>query len=366
VEQSSRTSPLRQLALQEQHEALGARFADFAGWNMPLQYEGITAEHLAVREQVGVFDVSHLGRAWMNGPAAGAALRSITTFDVTALPVGKAHYSLYCNDFGGIDDDVFIYHLPNERWLIVHNAACAEADFARVLSVDAEACEVTAETVMLAVQGPGAMALLENVLGPSLVGLEPRSCIETTWQGAQVLFARTGYTGEDGGECIIGAEHAAKLWEALLGGGAAPVGLGARDTLRLEAALPLHGNDIDATTNPFEAGLGFAVSLGDTAQFVGREALADLKEHPSGRRLAHLVAKGRGVPRAGQNISTPDGEPVGVLTSGGHSPSRRIGIGMAYLPAELAEPGVDLQVDVRGRVLQVEVVRRPFYRKPRQ
>ena len=359
---------LRQLALRERHETLGSRFSPFAGWEMPLQYRGIIAEHRAVRDSVGVFDVSHLGRTWVEGPHAAPLLRSVTTYDVTALPVGKAHYSLYCNENGGIEDDVFIYHLPGDRWLVVHNASNAEQDFERLRAVAGrDASEITQETVMLAVQGPDAIALLGSVLGDGLAALEPRECGELHWRNTSVLFARTGYTGEDGGECIVGADHAAALWDALIEGGATPAGLGARDTLRMEAALPLYGNDIDETTNPYEAGLGFAVSLDDGVPFTGRESLAEAKARSRTRRLAHLAARDRGVLRAGYAVSAPDGgEPVARLTSGAFSPSLRLGIGMAYLPIRLANAGVMLEVDVRGRALPVEVVRRPFYRKPRQ
>ena len=357
---------LRKLALRERHEAAGARFAPFAGWEMPLQYEGTVREHEAVRERVGLFDVSHLGRAWLQGPGAAALLRSVTTFDVTTLEAGKAHYSLYCNEAGGIDDDVFVYHLPGERWLIVHNAANAAADFERLRSVAGDAAEVTGDTVMLAVQGPDAIGLLDKVLAGDIADLAPRDCVELDWHGVPVLFARTGYTGEDGGECIVDAGAAGALWDALTGGGATPAGLGARDTLRLEAALPLYGNDIDATTQPYEAGVGFAVSLDDGAPFTGREALVEAKARPRTRRLAHVAARGRGVPRAGHAVRAPGGETVAHLTSGGFSPTLGLGIGMAYLPAELASPGVALEVDVRGRALPVEVVRRPFYRKARK
>ncbi len=358
---------LTPLALRERHEALGARFAPFAGWEMPLQYEGIVAEHHAVRGRAGVFDVSHLARAWVEGPEAAGLLRSVTTFDVTSLPVGKAHYSLYCTGEGGIADDIFIYHLPGDRWLVIHNAANADADFERLRAVaGGAASEVTPETVMLAVQGPEAVALLTGVLGAGFAGLEQRDCAELDWRGTPVLVARTGYTGEDGGECIVGADHAAALWDAFIEGGATPAGLGARDTLRLEAALPLHGNDIDASTQPYEAGLGFAVTLDDGAPFTGREALAEAKAQPRTRRLAHVVAKERGVLRTHYAVREPGvEEPVSHLTSGAFSPSLRLGIGMAYLPVRLAKPGVALEVDVRGRALPVEVVRRPFYRKPK-
>ncbi len=362
-----------QLVLRDRHLGLGARFAPFAGWEMPLQYRGIVAEHQAVRERAGVFDVSHLARVLVDHPQAAERLRSVTTFDLTALPAGKAHYSLYCNDAGGIEDDVFIYRLSDSRWLVIHNAANAGQDFERLRAVVGDAAQdITHETVMLAVQGPQAPALLGSVLGDGFLGLQPRDCAELDWRGASVLVARTGYTGEDGGECIAPLSHASALWDAVIAAGATPAGLGARDSLRLEAALPLHGNDIDPTTNPFEAGLGFAVSLDDGAPFIGRDALAAAKSQPLSRRLAHLAARGRGVPRRGYEIREPGGSGAGkavgavaALTSGGHSPSLRIGIGMAYLPADLARRGTMLEVDLRGRPLPVEVVRRPFYRKPK-
>ncbi len=355
---------LRRLALHERHVAAGAKFAPFAGWEMPLQYQGIVAEHEAVRAGAGIFDVSHLGRAWIRGAEAGARLRSATTFDVTALDAGRAHYSLYCNEQGGIDDDIFVYRVEANRWLVAHNAANAEADFARLAGAAGElAEEATGETVMLAVQGPRAPEVLGGLFGARYEAMCPHDCAEIEWQGATVLVARTGYTGEDGGECIVPAEHAEALWDACLARGATPAGLGARDTLRLEAALPLHGNDIDATTNPFEAGLGFAVTLDDDAPFIGRDALARLADAKPPRKLACLRATERGaVFRHGFPVLDERGQQASVLASGAYSPSLRVAIGMAYLPATSASPGTRLAVDIRGRAVAAEVVRRPFYR----
>lgn len=378
---------LRQLALRDRHQALGARFVPFAGWEMPLQYSGIVAEHQAVRSGVGVFDVSHLGRVWLRGPGAAARLRSVTTFDVSAIAPGNAHYSLYCEPDGGIADDVFVYRLSDERWLIIHNAANAAADFARLdaasTGADVEIEDVSDETVLLAVQGPRAAALLVDVLGDAYAELAPRQCVELPWRGATVLVARTGYTGEEGAECIASGDVAGALWDALTAGGALPAGLGARDTLRLEAALPLHGQDIDETTNPYEAGLGFAVMLEDGADFIGRSALLKLHESRPARRLAHLRATERGVLRHGYAVHSAedasveshgaeihsakglDSPPLTRLTSGAFSPTLRTGIGMAYLPTQFLPSGTRLVVDVRGRAVRAEVVRRPFYRRPR-
>ena len=359
---------LLRLALAERHAAAGARFAPFAGWDMPLQYEGIVAEHETVRAAVGVFDVSHLGRAWVVGSEAGRAIRSVTTFDVTTIPVGSSHYSLYCNGGGGIEDDIFVYRVEADRWLVAHNAANAEPDYARLAAAcGAMSTEVTHETVMLAVQGPTAPALLTSLFGDAYASLEPRGCVEVDWRGTPVLVARTGYTGEDGGECIIAAEYAAALWDVLLATGAKPIGLGARDPLRLEAALPLHGHDLDPTTEPYSAGLGFAVTLEDGASFPGRLPMLHFAADPPPMRLACIKASGRGgVFRAGMPVldpTAPEGSaPIGHLASGAFSPSLHTSISMAYLPSALTKPGTPLAVDVRGRAEPAEVVRRPFVR----
>jgi len=362
------TNPaLRRLALHDRHERADARFAPFAGWEMPLQYEGIVVEHQAVRESAGIFDVSHLARAWTWGLDAGSHLRSVSTYNVLRMAAGTAHYSLYCNEAGGIDDDIFIYRVSEDRWLVVHNAANAEADYRRFAAAapPGGAEEVTAATVMLAVQGPAARVALRSVLGPGFAGLDEHHCCEIDWRGGTVLVARTGYTGEDGAECIADSERGGALWDAFLAEGVKPAGLGARDTLRLEAALPLHGRDIDATTNPFEAGLGWAVSLGDGEPFTGRDALARLKAEPPSRRLACLQTPARAVLRAGYTVVDParGGEAVATLTSGAFSPTLRKGIGMAYLPVGLAAAGTQLAIDIRGQAVAVQVVPRPFYQR---
>lgn len=360
-------APLLRLPLHDRHVALGARLAPFAGWEMPLQYESVLDEHHAVRERAGVFDVSHMGRVVLDGPDVGERLRSVTTFDVRRLEPGEAHYSLYCTPAGGIADDIFVYRLAPERWFVVQNAANAAAGFARLRAALPEARDVTAATVMLAVQGPQAMALLADVLsaGEALEAVGARHCLEWSWRGVEVLLARTGYTGEDGMECILPADAGGALWDALVAVGVRPAGLAARDTLRLEAALPLHGHDIDETTNPFEAGLGFAVTLDDDATFTGRGALEALHATPPPRKLACIRLLERGVPRAEMDVLGPGGDTIAALTSGTFSPTLRAGIGMAYLPTALATTGTTLQVRVRDRALPAEVVRRPFYRRVR-
>jgi len=359
------THALRRLVLHDRHVAAGARFVPFAGWEMPLQYGGILQEHAAVRERAGVFDVSHLGRVRLRA-ADASALRALTTYDVTGLPPGAAHYSLYCTPEGGIADDVFIYRLATDDWLIVHNAANAIAGFERVRTAfGADAREITDETVMLALQGPTALGHLHAVLGAEVTRLAPQTVQAFPFAHGTLLVARTGYTGEDGVECTTDAATAGLLWDALLARGVTPAGLGARDTLRLEAALPLHGHDLDAGTHPFEAGLGWAVTLDDGRPFIGRAALVDVKSRPLTRRLAHLRSDVRAVLRAGYEVRSVDGAAcLATLSSGAFSPTLRVGIGMAYLPVAFARPGARLVVDLRGAPVPVEVVRRPFYRRP--
>jgi aminomethyltransferase len=362
---------LRRLALDTLHREAGARFAPFAGWEMPLQYEGIVAEHTSVRTDAGVFDVSHMGRATVEGPAAAERIRSTTSYDVTRLAPGRGHYALYCTEQGGIADDLFAYRVEAERWLLVHNAANAATDFARLRAAvegpGASTREITADTVMLAVQGPRAMERLAGLLGGAVRELRPRRCVEVDWRGGTVLLARTGYTGEDGAECVTDVERGAVLWEALLAAGVTPCGLGARDTLRLEAALALHGHDIDAITHPFEAGLGWVVTMDDGAPFEGRVALTRLAAEPPSRMLSCLRLEERGVLRTGQAVldpARPGAPPIASLTSGAHGPTLGAGIGMAYLPPALAAPDTPLAIDIRGRALPARVVARPFYRRP--
>jgi aminomethyltransferase len=357
---------LRALPLAEAHRALGARFAPFAGWEMPVQYAGIVEEHHAVRERAGVFDVSHMGRLYVTGAEAGRALRRSLTYKVDQLSEGEAHYALLCDDSGGILDDVFVYRLGPERYLVVNNAANVATGVARVASfahgLDAQLDDRQAATVMLALQGPEARALFARVASDGAGALPLRRCVEIDYEGAPLFVSRTGYTGEDGFELVAPVEAGRLLLERLVGAGVQPCGLGARDTLRLEAALPLYGNDIDTTTDPFEAGLGFAVSLDDGEAFAGREALAAAKERGPARRLACLRATARGVMRA-HYVILHGGEQVAIVTSGGFSPTLDTSIGMAYLPAALAHEGTELQVDVRGKPLPAVVVARPFYRR---
>jgi aminomethyltransferase len=361
----------------------------FAGWEMPVQYTGIIDEHNAVRTAAGMFDVSHMGRFEVTGTQAAGLLRRVCTYDMTRLSPGQGHYAAVCNPEGGIMDDVYVYCLPSipspspavrerggpkgrgegPRYLLVANASNAEKvhDWLRrhAGAFTADLADRHTSTCMIAVQGPQALERLADVLDPAFVrSLRPRACAETEWRGATVFASRTGYTGEDGLELVAPAEVGPPLWRALLDAGVRPCGLGARDTLRLEAALLLYGNDMDETVNPFEVGLDWAVTLDDKADFIGREALLRLSESPPRRTLACLKAEERGVIRPGCAILR-SARQVGNVTSGSHSPTLGGSIAMGFLPPEAAAEGTQLTVDVRGRPLKARVVPRPFYRRPR-
>jgi len=339
----------------------------FAGWEMPLQFAGIVEEHHAVRRRAGLFDISHMGRLTVEGPDAAAFLRSLCTYDVTRIGVGEGHYALVCRDDGGILDDVYVFRPATGRFLVVVNAANAQriGEWARgYLPDDARATllDRQADTAMLALQGPEAPSHLEALAPGVAQGLPARHCLEAELQGTPTFISRTGYTGEDGFEIVLPAAGGPALWQRLLERRVQPCGLGARDTLRLEAALALYGNDIDESTNPFEAGLGWTVTFDDGAEFTGREALLRIQESGVSRQLACLKALERGVMRAGCPLLR-DGRPVGRLTSGGFSPTLGLSIGLGYLPADLATPGTELDVDVRGKPLRAQVVSRPFYKR---
>ena len=336
----------------------------FAGWSMPVQYKGIVDEHRAVRERCGVFDVSHMGRLFVVGADAERLLRRAVTYNVAKIAEGQGHYTLLCNDDGGIIDDPYIYRLDQHRFLFVGNASNAGRDTDRVKSyveggMGVELLDRQEQTVMLAVQGPDAAAHMARIIGAELAALDHRACTELPYLQYKLFVSRTGYTGEDGYEIVTSIEAGRAIWRQLMAAGVEPCGLGARDTLRLEAALPLWGHDIDETTNPYEAGLGWVVSLNDGADFAGRDALARIKEHGVDRKLTCLKATARGVIRAGYPIRY-NGQQISTVASGSHSPTLNASIAMAYLPAALAKVGTTLEVDIRGKPLAVTVVKRPF------
>ena len=362
---------LRSLPLEAEHRKAGARMAPFAGWRMPLQYKGIVEETRAVRQHAGLFDVSHMGRLFVVGADAAALLRRAATYNMRDLAEGRGHYGLLCNDEGGILDDIFVYRPDEAHFLVVGNATNAEQDRDHIAGLvqpgmDVELLDRQASTVMLALQGPDGPALLARVVGSDIPESVTRHrCQEFELGGYKTFFSRTGYTGEDGFELVTSIEAGRSFWERLLAVGVEPCGLGARDSLRLEAALPLYGHDIDTTTNPWEAGLGWVVSLDDEADFVGRAALVSAKERGVERRLVCLQASERGVIRSGYDILHA-GRKVGRVSSGGFSPTLGTSIAMAYLPLALTAEGTEVQVDVRGRPLAARVVPRPFYRRQKR
>ena len=367
---SQTDAPLLKTALHAEHLRLGARIVPFAGYEMPVQYTGVIEEHTAVRERAGMFDVSHMGRFEVHGPDAARFLRYVCTWGMTRLAPGEGHYAAACREDGGILDDVYVFCLQPERHLIVVNAANAPKMKRwmqdQIGGFDATLVDRHASTVMIAVQGPTALSILDGVIGRDFVrSLKPRRCSETQWRGQTVFASRTGYTGEDGLELVTNAEGGPGLWRALLDAGVTPCGLGARDTLRLEAALLLYGNDMDEETNPFEAVLDWVVTLDDGADFIGRAALERIAAAGVSRTLVCLKAQDRGIMRAHCDVFR-SGERVGTITSGGYSPTLGVSIGMGFVPPELAAEGTELTVDVRGRELPVRVVPRPFYKRPKK
>lgn len=352
--------------LYNEHLKLGARMVPFAGWEMPVQYTGVIEEHNAVRRAAGMFDVSHMGRYEVHGPDAARSMRYICTWDMTRLELGEGHYAAACNEAGGILDDVYVFCLDPERYLIVVNASNAPKMKRwmeeHISKFNATLVDRHESTAMIAVQGPQA---IEKMGGEFVRSIKARRCAETDWRGYRLFASRTGYTGEDGLEFVIDAVAGPDFWQELLEAGVVPVGLGARDTLRLEAALLLYGNDMDEDTNPFEVGLDWVVTLHDGEDFLGRTALQELRGAELSRKLTCLRALDRGVMRHGHQIRF-EGEEVGTVASGTFSPTLNVSIGMGFVPESLSAEGTKFEIDVRGRPLPVEVVPRPFYKRPKK
>ncbi|TDC58117.1 glycine cleavage system aminomethyltransferase GcvT [Actinomadura sp. KC345] len=357
---------VKKTPLHDVHQDLGANLVDFAGHLMPLRYASETAEHQAVRTGAGLFDLSHMGEIFVSGPGAGAALDFSLVGNLAAMPVGKARYTMLCGQDGGILDDVIVYRLADATWMVVANAANAgavrEALVERATAFEAAVDDRSETYGLLALQGPRSQEILEGFTDAPLAGLKYYAVLAGRVAGVDALIARTGYTGEDGFELFVDASDAVPLWKALAGvDGVVPAGLSARDTLRLEAGMPLYGNELTAETTPFEAGLGRVVKLDKPGDFVGKTALAAQAQTPQGRRLVGLVARGRRAPRKGYQVVTSGGAPCGIVTSGAPSPTLGTPIAMAYLDSGVEE--TDLAVDVRGRQEQVDVVPLPFYKR---
>ncbi|MEZ5075137.1 MAG: glycine cleavage system aminomethyltransferase GcvT [Solirubrobacterales bacterium] len=358
------TEELRRTPLHDEHLAAGARLVPFAGWEMPVQYEGLAAEHDAVRGRAGMFDVSHMGEIGARGPDAAAFLQRAVSNDVARLAAGGAQYSCLCADDGGILDDLFTYRPAgwDTDYLTVSNAANHESDLARFRDLaagfDVEVVDRAPDFAMIAVQGPAARAVVAGLASAELPARMRTATLEVA--GARSLVCGTGYTGEDGVELLVPPADAVAVWRALREADVVPCGLGARDTLRLEVCFHLHGNDIGPDRNPIEAGLGWCCK--EETGFAGSEAVAAAREQGTAERLVAFAITGRGIPRQGNAILV-GGEPAGTVTSGTFSPSLGIGIGMGYVRSDLAEPGTAIEIDVRGRRREAEIRSKPLYAK---
>jgi aminomethyltransferase len=337
--------------LYERHVALGARLVPFAGWEMPVQYEGVIPEHLAVRADSGAFDVSHMGELVVEGPRARAFLQSMLSNDLDRIGPGQAQYTLLTNEQGGIVDDLIVYELGPSRFLLIVNAANRERDLEWLRERDLPETEVydaSDDYALIAVQGPRTLERLE------LPEAHAFTFGDGEVDGIACTVNRTGYTGEQGVELLVDPDAAGELWDRVLARGVVPCGLGARDTLRLEVCYPLHGNDIGPETDAISAGLGWVCAL--DKDFNGVEELRRVKEAGPQRKLAAFVMEEAGIPRQGMAIVEG-----GEVTSGSHSPMLERGIGMGYVPAELAQPGAQLTIDVRGRPRRARVAKKPIY-----
>jgi len=363
-------APIHLTPLTDAHRELGARLIEFGGWLMPVQYGSIIDEHRTVRERVGLFDLSHMGELYVEGPEAGLALASALISDPPSLAVGRAQYSMMCTADGGIVDDLIVYRLGEEVFLVVANAGNAaivsDALAERLTGFKAVLDDRSLATGLLAVQGP----LSAEVLGPltdvDLTALRYYAAAEGTVAGIPGLVARTGYTGEDGIEVFVDTSATVQLWDALLAAVRAadggPVGLGARDTLRLEAGMPLYGNELDLETNPYEAGLGRVVKLAKPVEFVGRAALEKVARDGPVRRLVGLTVEGRGIARHGYPVWAGERR-TGVVTSGTQSPTLGVPIAMAYVAPDDGEPGTVVEIEIRDARVPARVVALPFYRR---
>jgi len=356
-ESNSQRSPLHRV-----HLAAGARMVDFAGWEMPVQYTGILDEHRAVREDVGVFDISHMGEFFVSGPNATSWLDRMLTNAVTRLGIGEAQYSLMLNESGGVIDDLILYRTGESAYLLIVNAAKIDEDAAWMrghLGDGVEFQDQSADYGAVAVQGPKAAALFEKLFGFELP-VERNRVLYKTWTETPVWIVTTGYTGESGFECVVPTGQISAFWAACVDAGAKPCGLGARDTLRLEMCYPLNGSDLSPTRTPLEAGLGFFVDL-TKPDFIGKAALESQKSSGISARLMALAATEKSPPIRSHYPVWIDGKVVGETSSGALSPSLGIGIAMAYIPVEFAKVGQTLEIEVRGKTYPAIIKKKPLY-----
>jgi aminomethyltransferase len=357
---------MKEIALNNVHIELGAKMVPFAGYNMPLQYTGLTHEHLAVRSGVGVFDVSHMGEFIVKGSGALDLIQKISTNDASTLEIGKVQYSCMPNGKGGIVDDLLIYRVGVEAYMLVVNASNIQKDWDWIQknnTFKAELQDISDRTTLLAIQGPKASEAMKELTDIDLEEMVYYTFEKGKFAGVDnVLVSATGYTGSGGFEIYFNNEHAEKIWAAVMKAGKAfgitPAGLGARDTLRLEKGFCLYGNDIDDTTSPIEAGLGWITKF--TKDFVDSKILKKQKENGVTRKLAAFKMIDRGIPRKEYEIKDADGNKIGVVTSGTSSPSLKLGIGMGYISKELSKVGMEVFIEIRGRQLKAEIVKLPF------
>jgi len=362
-------SDLKRTPLFEVYKDHGAKLVDFGGWELPVLFAGIKEEHLAVRERAGIFDVSHMGEIFVKGPGALSLVQRAACNDAARLAAGRSQYSALLDDKGGIIDDVFVYRTGGDEYLLCVNAANTDRDFEWLKSIGPEGCEVdnrSGSLAQIAVQGPRAAEVVASAAGHDVTVIKRLEIAPVEIAGAKVLAARTGYTGEDGFELFAPADSAVEVWKALMAVeecGPVPCGLGARDTLRLEMGYPLHGHDITQDTTPIEADLEWIVSM-YKREFIGREALERQKKAGTVKKRVGLVMEEAGVPREGYRIVTRSGE--GKVTSGTKTPSLQKSVAMGYLPAEDAEPGETVEIEIRGKMKKARIEKWPFYRRDRK
>lgn len=359
---------MKNTALTETHQALGAKMVPFAGYNMPVSYEGVNIEHETVRNAVGVFDVSHMGEFLVTGPNALALIQKVCSNDASKLVNGKAQYSCFPNETGGIVDDLIVYRLEEEKYLLVVNASNIQKDWDWINkhnSMGASLRDLSEDYSLLAIQGPKAVEAMQSLSSVDLSGIKFYNFVVGDFAGIQhIIISATGYTGSGGFEIYCKNSEVKQIWDKVLEAGAAygikPVGLAARDTLRLEMGYCLYGNDIDDTTSPIEAGLGWITKF--TKDFINSEALKDQKERTPERKLVAFELDDRGIPRQGYDIVDSSGRAIGNVTSGTMSPSLKKGIGMGYVPAVLTDPGTQIHIQIRKNAVPATIIKLPFYK----
>ena len=364
------TENLKKTPLNEVHRSAGGKMVDFGGWDMPVQYSaGVIAEHLATREKVALFDVSHMGEIWVEGEDAIAFVNRITTNDVTKLVDGQAHYSALTNETGGVVDDLLVYRFDEGKLLLVVNASTTEKDWDWITShVKNEAMTLTnasADYCQIAIQGPKALEIAQTFTNEKLADIKYYHFTVGTFDGVDAIISRTGYTGEDGFEIYANKDEAVKLWNDFMEAGAEhgilPAGLAARNTLRLESAMSLYGHELSDEISPLEAGLGWICKIGK-GDFTGREAMAKLKEDGLKKKLVGFEMTDKGIARDEMEVYVGN-KKVGVVTSGSPAPFLKKNIGLAFVPTEFAKNGQEITIDVRGKKLAARIVPTPFYKR---